>query len=205
MKISKEQVAINRERILEGAARLFRERGFEGVTVAEIMQAAGLTHGAFYGHFASKQELIAEAMRHAMPHREREDGEAAIPAFARGYLSPRHRDGVGEGCAFAALGGEAARASPETRQVFTAAVSRQIESFARSAAGATEKERRRAAIATWATLLGGLVLARLVDDDNLSDEILAEVGLSLGLPDDQAPTGAHTAVAQAKQDPRADG
>src|SRR5271155_5553708 len=92
MKVSRDQVAAHRTRILAAAGRLFRLRGFDDVTVAEVMKDAGLTHGAFYGHFPSKEALIAEAVRQALPPAPDEAKPRRLAAdFADGYLSVRHR------------------------------------------------------------------------------------------------------------------
>src|ERR1700751_4314182 len=97
MKVSREQVAANRQTILEAAGRLFRARGFDAVTVAEIMQAAGLTHGGFYGYFKSKDELIAAALGAAMT--QTTTGPLSdLTTYAADYLSPRHRDDLADGC-----------------------------------------------------------------------------------------------------------
>jgi TetR/AcrR family transcriptional repressor of nem operon len=181
MKVSREQVAENRKRILDAAARLFRERGFESVTVAEVMSAAGLTHGGFYGHFDSKEALIDAAMAH-QPASQR--GRVTLEnagRYADSYLSRQHCDDIGSGCQFAALGTEAARASNEVRHTLTESLRRQIDTLSASSPGATQQERRRAAMASLATMVGGVMLARLVDDDALSDEILAAARESLRL------------------------
>jgi TetR/AcrR family transcriptional repressor of nem operon len=171
MKISKEQVAENRKRILDAAARLFRERGFEGVTVAEIMQAAGLTHGAFYGHFESKDDLIAQSCAHILG---RGDLRAGLVDFAAYYLSAPHRDNPGGACLFSTLGTEAVRASVETRHALTESVRRQVRTFSESAPGSTADERRQAAVGSWAAMIGALLLARVVDDPVLSDQLMAD-------------------------------
>ena len=117
MKVSREQAALNRERIVETAARLFREKGFDGIGVADLMKGAGLTHGGFYGHFASKELLLAEATGKAleksvMKWRKLADAAPARPvaAIAESYLSAAHRDGPGRGCAVSTLGTDVARA-----------------------------------------------------------------------------------------------
>src|SRR3954467_8361612 len=104
MKVSREQAAQNRERILEAAAKLCRERGFEGIGVADLMREAGLTHGGFYGHFGSKEELMAEACTHALERsralwakRAAAHPDAPLEELARIYLHPRHRDNPGQG------------------------------------------------------------------------------------------------------------
>ena len=178
MKVSKDQVAKHRVQILEAAGRLFRQRGFDGVSVAEIMQEAGLTHGAFYGYFPSKEALIAEAAERALA-----PGAERTPAatYADNYLSVRHRDDRASGCVFAALGSEAARGSDDLRQRMGGAVRRQIDRFAAETKGRNAQERRRAAIAAWSAMVGAVVLARLVDDEALSKEILKETRASLPL------------------------
>src|SRR5690242_4976133 len=127
MRVTREQAAENHDRIVETAARLFRERGFEGVGVAELMQAAGLTHGGFYGHFESKEDLMERACERALEGsterwRRRADGArgpAALRALARGYLTERHRDDPGNGCLLASLGPDAARHGPGVRRAIT--------------------------------------------------------------------------------------
>src|SRR5881392_4417068 len=116
MKVTREQAAQNRERIVETAAQLFRERGFEGIGVADLMKEAGLTHGGFYGHFSSKDDLIAEASARALMHSlalfstVAERGAAdPLSAIAAAYLTGRHRDNPGEGCLLAALGSDVSR------------------------------------------------------------------------------------------------
>jgi TetR/AcrR family transcriptional repressor of nem operon len=174
MGASREQKEESRRAIIAVAARLFRERGVDGVTVAEIMSAAGLTHGGFPRHFANKQELVTEALgstvdagKGAEPPRARD-----ISAFATSYLRSRHRDSPALGCVFAALGSEAARESAETRAVLTRALKRQIESFALSEPGGSSREHRIVAIGSWSAMVGALILARISDSEDLSDEIL---------------------------------
>ncbi|GLS23266.1 TetR family transcriptional regulator [Labrys miyagiensis] len=180
MKVSKEQLAENRQRILDAAARLFRERGFEGVTVAEIMAAADLTHGAFYGHFSSKEDLIARSFAHVLfPDTEKPE-EGTMADYAGVYLSARHRDGPGNGCLFSTLGTEVGRTEGAARHTMTQALERRIEIFSQTAPGETPEERRRAAIAGWAAMVGAMVLARISDDPALSDEIMRETRETLG-------------------------
>src|ERR1700744_6136215 len=121
MKVSREQVVENRRRILDAAAQLFRERGFENVTVAEVMSAAGLTHGGFYGHFDSKEDLIAEAMAHVVTPRPERSSEE-VHRYAKTYLSTGHRDDIGTSCPFSSLGTEVARSSPAVRHALTGSI-----------------------------------------------------------------------------------
>src|ERR1700681_4314409 len=114
MRVSREKAAENRERIIDAAGALFRAKGFGGIGVADIMKAAGLTHGGFYGHFVSKDDLVAQASKRTMTRAAANWGKvvAAEPeqpfaALLQHYLSPRHRDDPSRGCAFAALGNDA--------------------------------------------------------------------------------------------------
>jgi TetR/AcrR family transcriptional repressor of nem operon len=182
MKVSRKQVAEHRTRILAAAASLFRLRGFDEVTVAEVMKDAGLTHGAFYGHFPSKEVLIAEAIRHSLPQAP-DEARPRRPAadFADGYLSVRHRDNRATSCLFSSLGTEAARGSAELRHGMTEGVRCRIGHLSVEAEGEKPKEKRRAAIAAWSAMVGAMVLARLVDDEALSKEILSATRASLPL------------------------
>jgi TetR/AcrR family transcriptional repressor of nem operon len=182
MKVSKEQVANHEKQILAAAARLFRQRGFNDVTVAEVMKEAGLTHGAFYGHFPSKEALIAEAVGKALPPAP-DTAKPRRPAaeFADGYLSVKHRDNRANSCLFSSLGTEAARGSADLRHRMTEAVRRRIDHLGAEAEGDTADEKRRAAIVAWSAMVGAMVLARLVDDEKLSKEILSETRASLPL------------------------
>jgi len=187
VRVSREQFAENRQRILEVAARLFREKGFEGVGVDGIMEEAGLTHGGFYGHFASKADLAEEACAVALG-RSAEKWEAiadgppgtTLAEIARSYLSKRHRDDPGGGCVMAALGGEVARRSDGVRTTVTQGVRAQLGILEGVAGGGSKAERRENAIATLSGLVGAMVLARLVDESSLSDEILTAAAAEFG-------------------------
>jgi TetR/AcrR family transcriptional repressor of nem operon len=176
MRYPAKETAAKHERIVKEASRLFRERGFENVTVGEVMKAAGLTHGAFYAHFGSKQDLQEAAVAYgqelsagrARSHSATKKGRKA---FADRYLSPRHRDNPGDGCTMAALGQEVARSTPELKAAFE----RGFEEIL-AAGGGNRKE----AIFQTAALLGGVVLARAVQDPQLSGEILESVRQKVG-------------------------
>lgn len=171
MKVSREQMAQNRSRILTEAGRLFREKGFDAVSVAEVMKAADLTHGGFYGHFRSKDDLIAHAIEHASGNNSAlEDIEDWIDA----YLSLPHRDHPEQGCPMAALAGLMRDRSPEARAAMARKLSTQIESLADVVPGTDPAERRRAAIGQWSAMVGALILARSVGDPALSGELLTE-------------------------------
>lgn len=171
MKVTREQMAEHRRKILDSAAKLFRANGFENVTVAEVMQAAGLTHGGFYGHFKSKDDLIAETLAHAMMPNA---GPVDLQDFVKRYLAPKHRDDFAGGCPTAGLAAESIRQAPQARTSATAGLRATLDRFAESAPGRTAAERRRVAIGSWSAMVGALILARLSDDLELSDEILRE-------------------------------
>ncbi|CAH2604510.1 TetR/AcrR family transcriptional regulator [Rhodovastum atsumiense] len=181
MRVSREQAAENRERILVAAARLFRERGFSGIGVDALTEAAGLTHGSVYSQFGSKEQLAAEAVARAFTLSGEawaslfsgEEHPADLKKIVQRYLSQRHRDAPGSGCALAALGGEAARQGAPVREAFTAGVRRMAARLAPLQPGPSKAAREDAALATMASLVGALVLARAVDDPALSDRILA--------------------------------
>jgi TetR/AcrR family transcriptional repressor of nem operon len=182
VKVSREQAVENRKKVVDTASRLFREKGFDGIGVADLMKAAGLTHGGFYGQFSSKEDLAAQASARALAEAgetwERwsaESGRDPLGALADAYLSPRHRENRGGGCAFAALGGEAPRWGRAVQRPFTEGLQACIARLERFRPGRSGKARRHEAIATMASLVGGLVLARAVDDPKLSAEILQAV------------------------------
>jgi len=186
MKVSREEAAASRERILDAGARLFRERGFDGIGVADLMREAGLTHGAFYGHFASKEDLMAKACERALATSAAKwealrarDGREALAAMADSYLCTRHRDNPGAGCIVAAVGEEAARHGPPVRRAFTQGVRSLLDILARVMPGRTRVGRRDQALATFASMVGAIVLARAVDDPELSGQILKAVRESI--------------------------
>jgi TetR/AcrR family transcriptional repressor of nem operon len=173
MRVSREQAAENRKRIVDTAARMFREKGFDGVGVAAIMKGAGLTHGGFYGHFRSKNDLAAEAVAGAIERSsERQSRFTDLRDLVSDYLSERHRANRADGCAIAALGGEMVRQGEDIRRGVTAHVRAQLDRFSQLLSGGTAASRRRRAIATLAGIIGALMLARAVEDPALSDEIL---------------------------------
>ena len=178
MKVSKAQVAENRERILDAAARLFRGKGFDGVGIAELMQTAGLTNGAFYGHFDSKDDLVAQVCAHLGAARhgpwdalEQEDLKAGLNQFSRDYFSATHLKGRGAGCMLAALTGDVARQMPPARRSFTEALKARVEALAAAMPGPKAGQREQA-LSTLAALLGTVMLARAVDEPRLAAALL---------------------------------
>ena len=188
MKVTKAQAAENREGIVDAAARLYREKGLDGVGIAEITRDAGLTHGGLYRHFDSKEALAREACLRAFEwtitplegldsteSSEAAGADAKLHAMVRSYLSVDHRDHPGEGCPAAALATDAARAGPEMSEVFALGVERNIERFMKVVPGDDDAGRRARSIVTLSSMVGALVLARATaaGDSVLSEEILA--------------------------------
>ena len=174
MKVSRKQVQQNRQRILE-AAGLFRERGLDGVSVAEVMQAAGLTHGGFYGHFDSKDALILEALGHQKSVRWRKRADEGGTAD---YIDAVLARITLPGGPVAGLSSAAAQASADVRASLTGTIRREFDRFSAAAHG-TAAQRRREGIATYAAMVGAVVLSRIVDDKGLSQEILAATRKSI--------------------------
>ncbi len=184
MRVTRKQAEANREKVLDVAGTLFRERGFEGIGVADIMKRAGLTHGGFYGQFASKDDLVAETTERVLKNprwQERLTGKTN-PSFAevvRGYLSPGHRDDPGTGCLIAALGADAARQPRSVRSALTDGLRVRLDAWMKLVPGRSVAARREKALVTMATLVGALIIARAVDDPDLSDEVLEATGAEL--------------------------
>ena len=175
MRYPVEETAAKHERIVKEASRLFRERGFENVSVGEVMQAAGLTHGAFYAHFGSKEELEAAAVAYgqkvSLGRVQRSNSEKSKESFADRYLSRWHRDNPGDGCTMAALAQEVARSTPQLKAAFEQGLENILPA---------KRGDRKEAIFQVAAMIGGVVLARAVNDPQLSDEILRSVRQTLG-------------------------
>jgi TetR/AcrR family transcriptional repressor of nem operon len=173
MRVTKEKAAENRERILTAAARLFRERGVAAVGMDALADAAGMTHGSLYSQFDSKEHLIAEALGRAFDASAAKYGEVeTLSAYVQRYLSPRHRDTPGTGCAIATLGCEIPRHGNAMRRAFTAGLRRMMERLTRLLGPKARRKCENEALAIVATLVGGMILARAVDDRELSDRIL---------------------------------
>lgn len=170
MKVSREQMAENRRRILDVANRLFKEKGFDAVSVAEVMKAAGLTHGGFYGHFTSKDDLVAQTLAHALAADSVGDGD--FSEFVRSYLAPRHRDNPGNGCPTAGLAAAIRHQTPAAKSAMSEGLRSQIARIENALPQQGAADKRRAAIGSWAAMVGAVILARAIDDPELSDEIL---------------------------------
>jgi TetR/AcrR family transcriptional repressor of nem operon len=179
---SKAETAETRRRILEVASRVFRHQGIEGTGVAEIMAAAGLTHGGFYRHFNSKEELVAEAIAMGLEQlvleseRAARQGTEAALKHALEYLSPANRDDIGHSCTFASTGSELVRADEKTRHIASEAFKRTLQGLAPFISPATctaeDADQTSVAIGVMTNMIGALTMARLVDDPVLSERIL---------------------------------
>lgn len=168
MKITKAQVQANRARVVETASALFRERGYDGIGVADLMNAAGLTHGGFYKHFGSKADLMAEAAACGIAQTVAQTTGADAATFARHYVSRAHRDARATGCTMAALGGDAARQPDAVRAKFADGIERLL-----AALGGAGDDRARI-LDLVAHAVGAVVMSRACPDASpLADEILA--------------------------------
>lgn len=176
MKVTKTQARENRAHIVETASKLFRERGYDGVSVADLMAAAGFTHGGFYKHFLSKADLMAEAAACGFSQSAANTAGADPATILKEYLSRKHRDAMGNGCTLAALGGDAARQPESVKKTFAAGIENQLAALEReagAAGGSAAREARTKGIDTLAHAVGAIVLSRACPDDSpLADEIL---------------------------------
>ena len=197
MKITKAQSLANRAHIVETASELFRERGYDGVGVAELMAAAGFTQGGFYKHFGSKADLMAEAAANSLSHSLTSSEGLEVAEFIDLYVSRDHRDGRGSGCTMAALCGDAARQSDELKATFASVLSTPLaalEEKYNARQDAPQDGVRAKMIDMLAHAIGAVMLSRACpDDSSLADEILevchAEIIASLPLSPVSEPQG----------------
>lgn len=167
------------ERIVSVAARAIRRSGYDGTGVADIMKEAGLTHGAFYAHFASREAMLAEAASRACAEAAAltagvvagAPADHALEAMLRGYLSPEHVGQIEMGCPLVALGSETVRQSPEIRRVTTRHIKETIDLVARQSPDWGQPAAHERALVTVATMVGALLLARAVDEPALADSL----------------------------------
>jgi TetR/AcrR family transcriptional repressor of nem operon len=167
--------AQSRNRILEQAAEQIRDGGLESVSVGKLMRSANLTHGGFYGHFASRSDLLLHALERALDAGiaafEAKNGKAPVEysATVRSYLSRKHRDARTTGCAIAALAGAVARADESARE----AMSAHIERFIGRMDGAMGGDDPDKAVFAVSAMIGALVVSRVMADEKRSDAVLA--------------------------------
>jgi TetR/AcrR family transcriptional repressor of nem operon len=170
--------AESHDRIVQVAAARFRENGVDGIGVADLMKDAGLTHGGFYRHFDSRDELVAEAVERALREGARAVDavanikESPLAAVVDGYLSTAHRDDLATSCAVTTLAADVARSNDRARSAYTRQVGAYLELLSKLIAGDKPKSRRTKAIAALSTLVGAVSMARAVNDEKLSREIL---------------------------------
>src|SRR5215217_5744316 len=192
MRYGKDQKQATRQRIVDAAGRRFKQDGIDGSGVATVMSDAGLTNGAFYGHFTSKEDLVANvlaeqlrAQRHSFDAQSSD--RTGLEAFIRAYLSPQHRDECADGCPSAALLDEIARRPAATRQVFTDELMSTIDDIAARLDPTDVDASRTDALTLFGMMIGTLQLARALTDRDLSDRLLARgVETALKLLDDRA-------------------
>jgi len=182
MRTTREQTAQTRVRIIETAARLYREHGINGIGVADLMKEAGLTHGGFYKHFESKEALIAEACTTALETTRMElarkaelaSNEEAIASLVHAYLSRAHSDHPGQGCAIAALGAEAARGEAASKEVMAQGVDELLALINKQLRRSGAKDDAGTAHGVLSSLIGGLLLSRLMDSPAKSKTVLRD-------------------------------
>ena len=190
MRKSRKETAETRQRIVEAASGEFRRNGIETTGLSELMAAAGLTHGGFYKHFESKEQAVAESIAFGI--------ESMIEAWRRTlsstppnlrlqtaimeYLSTNHRDDVASGCPLSALGSEMARSEKSVRDAATTGFLKMVDLIAGQLGGMTRPAARRQALWMFSTMIGAVVMARVVTDPSLSDSILREASKHLIRP-----------------------
>lgn len=168
--------ARSRQRILDAAALQLRELGLEGVSIGELMKSAKLTHGGFYGHFPSREDLIAEALKKAL-----DDGAASavragsakgprtLKSFLNSYLSKAHRDDPRSGCAISALAGDIARADHRTREIMTKHIAKHFDIIAKLVG---DDDATDFSMSVLCTIVGAVTLSRAISDEDISNKVL---------------------------------
>ena len=177
MRVTRAQAAENRQNVIDVASRLFREHGFDGIGLKDLMEGAGMTQGAFYKQFASKEDLVAQASARALEYAMRrwsdaaaaEDPLGAVIAF---YLTKGHREAKMEGCPLVALGADAARQSAEVKASFESGIREHLRVLSRLIPKADSEEKREKAMAILSTMVGALTLSRVVNDPRLAQSFL---------------------------------
>jgi len=177
MRYSKDHKQATRQRILEAAGQRFKRDGIDGAGLATVMADAGLTNGAFYAHFSSKEDLVANVLAEQLrAQRQSIDAEpsdrAGLEAFVRSYLSPEHRNQFADGCPSAALLDEIARRPADTRDVFTEEVMGVVDDIAARINPTDVEAGRVDALTVFGLMVGTLQLARTLTDRQLSDRLL---------------------------------
>ncbi|HZP75959.1 MAG TPA: TetR/AcrR family transcriptional regulator [Pseudolabrys sp.] len=196
MRVSRVQAEENRQNVINVASRLFRERGFDGIGLKDLMKAAGLTQGAFYKQFASKEDLAAQASARALESTSRRWSAAAkanpndpLGAVIAFYLSVGHSEERGDGCPVVALGADAARQGADVKASFEAGIRQYLEMLGPWTGSAKRKKSPAKAMAVLSTMVGAVLLSRAVNDQQLSKQFLhagaegVRAAVSHGSPD----------------------
>lgn len=171
------------QRLVQAAAGQFRTHGIEGISLADLMKQLGLTHGGFYKHFGSRDELVGEAVEYALAESDQnmrallfKDGKPDLARFVRTYLSEAHRDGRSSGCSISALSADVARKGGDLQALFRDQIERNIGTLSEALEGVPAGQRRDQALLLLSALYGALMLARSTGDSRLSQEVLRTVG-----------------------------
>jgi TetR/AcrR family transcriptional regulator, transcriptional repressor for nem operon len=176
----------SRERILRIGARMFRQKGLQGVSIANLMQKAGLTHGGFYKHFTSRDDLLTQALKIALAEADEpekyvkylapiEPGEMTFDMFVRAYLGKVHRDESGSACAVGTLVSDVGRAGKNVKDLYTARVKKNLAGLIALMSGPRGKRDKSAALVVFSAMVGAFALARALSDRTLSDDLLQAV------------------------------
>ncbi|WP_214474478.1 TetR/AcrR family transcriptional regulator [Mesorhizobium sp. dw_380] len=179
MRVSRAQAEANREAVINAASRLFREHGFDGIGLKDLMKGAGLTQGGFYKQFESKDDLAAQASRRAMEHATLRWSAAAaaspdpLEAVIDLYLSPGHREMKGEGCPLVALGSDAARQSEEVREPFQDGIAAHLEILDQLMPAAEGPGDHHKAMAMLSLMVGAVTISRILKDEEMSLRFLS--------------------------------
>jgi TetR/AcrR family transcriptional regulator, transcriptional repressor for nem operon len=181
---SKADKAQSRERIVAAAAVRIREAGLDSISVGEIMKSVNLTHGGFYGHFASRADLIAAALDRALADGQKasashsgQPGKATVKSIVNSYLSPAHRDHPSTGCAIPSLAAEAARAEPAVRSIMVEQLRASFETMEQAYGEGEGAE--QFGVTAWSMMIGAMTISRVLGDDPRSDRVLALVRKSV--------------------------
>jgi AcrR family transcriptional regulator len=179
MRYGKDHKQATRQRILEAAGRRFKQDGIDGAGVAAVMSDAGLTNGAFYAHFASKEDLVATAVADQL-HNQRESlgtlapGRAGVEQYVREYLSVQHRDNPDDGCPSAALLDEIGRCTQATKRAYTDGLLAMVDDIAARLAPQDPPSARAKTLSVFALMVGTLQLSRALADRQLADQVLEQ-------------------------------
>ncbi|MGW3959990.1 TetR/AcrR family transcriptional regulator [Amycolatopsis sp. NPDC005003] len=179
MRYAKEHKLETRRRIVETAGRRLKRDGIDGSGVATLMKDAGLTNGAFYAHFESKEDLVATAVTDQLADQREQlaavaPGQAGVEQIVRSYLSPEHRDNPGEGCPSAALLDEIGRCAESTKQAYTEGVLGIMDDMAARLAPEDPQSARTTTLSVYAMMVGTMQLSRALTDRQLADELLEQ-------------------------------